>query len=332
MDNIGGTQGDSGGDREVKPIDEIANQGKMDLTKTQPKQNGPRPKLRRFKSGCFRRMRVGWRKAKWHDRVVALATVIIAAVGIGQVIIYHQMKKLMESSAGQTQQLIDAANIQACAATKNAAAAASFSASAGGINEHTGTAVTQFQSLAGATQKAVRQNRELFELDQRPYIALLKTDMLNAPEVGKPVKFQLTLENVGKTVGLNSFEQTRSVVAPAIEIIPPPAPDKVESGLPILPNTPFAFMVDTAPLTKEQMDSITQRKSCIYAGGYVSYHDIFGEFRQTVFCGFYKSGGPPVWSPQQTAVPFCPHNNRIIWSGTETHSDKKGAHITKCEE
>ena len=107
---------------------------------TSARQNEPSPKLNR--SGCWRRIRVDWRRSKLHDKIVAIAALIAVAIAGGQLVVYVQMKRIMNSSSGQTDQLIKAAKIQACSAQKiadasnrNAAAAESFSAGAGGIKK-----------------------------------------------------------------------------------------------------------------------------------------------------------------------------------------------------
>jgi hypothetical protein len=124
MDNADSTQGDSASDTKLIPSDALTEQHKVDHTKTDPDYKSPKPKLNRLK--CWRRIKISWGRTKFHDMVIAGATVVIAAVGIGQLIVYLQMKNIMLSSGHQTQQLIDAANIEASAATKNAEATKQF--------------------------------------------------------------------------------------------------------------------------------------------------------------------------------------------------------------
>ena len=66
-----------------------------------------------------------YRRTNWPEIVTAVLTAVIVLVGLLQWNVYQQQKAIMESSGKQTQQLIDAADIQACAASKNAEAAVS---------------------------------------------------------------------------------------------------------------------------------------------------------------------------------------------------------------
>ncbi|MGA7217318.1 MAG: hypothetical protein WBX38_03335 [Candidatus Sulfotelmatobacter sp.] len=136
MKNADSTGGDSAFNPEASPIEAAEQQRAIDAVKTEPKQHLPRPNLDRTRDVCLRRMRIGWRKARWHDIVVAVATCVIAVVGIGQLVVYLQMKKIMVSSGDQTNKLIGYAESQSHAAQqiadasyRNAAAAESFSKS-----------------------------------------------------------------------------------------------------------------------------------------------------------------------------------------------------------
>jgi hypothetical protein len=172
------------------------------------------------------------------------------------------------------------------------------------------------------------QTKWNFEKENRSSISMIKVDMLNRPEVGQSVGFQITLANSGKMDARNAWEQAVSRVASTLTLNAPAGPNHIESGLTMPAGQPYVVQAKTAPLTQEEMDGITQGKLCIYAFGYVSYWDDFGA-KQSVFCGFYKSG--VTWGPQQTGVGICPHNNRILWSGTETPVSD-GSHTTKCQD
>ncbi len=135
-------------------------------------------------------------RAHWSDLATIGLTVTLVAVGITQACIYYQQKKIMEGSSGQTDQLIKAANIQACAATKISAAADKFSASADKIREETTNAVGELKRAANDSETAMKQNSrnsqraldvsiEASHLDERPWVVGQRFLLSNEPEETK---------------------------------------------------------------------------------------------------------------------------------------------------
>jgi hypothetical protein len=125
-------------------------------------------------------------------------TIVIACIAGIQACIYHQQKRIMESSGHQTQQLIDAANIQACAAQKiadashrNAKAAESFSR----------TAIRQ----ANAVTKQLRLQREVARIEKGG--AMLFISGINFSHEGRRfVKAGVEMKNNGS----NAADQVRA--------------------------------------------------------------------------------------------------------------------------
>ena len=127
MDNIDREQGDPKSDPETPPGNTSPDQHDVDAAKTKTDNESTKRKLY---SSCYRRLKIGWRQlnkewrtAKLHDKIIAGATIVIAVVGILQFIVYWQMKGLMQSSGGQTEQLIASqkkiANLQYAAGSPN---------------------------------------------------------------------------------------------------------------------------------------------------------------------------------------------------------------------
>jgi len=170
--------------------------------------------------------------------------------------------------------------------------------------------------------------KEQFETDQRPYIAMIRADMMNKPEAGQAVNFRMTLQNVGKTAALNSWNQQTWKIARELTVRQIVGPDRVESGIVLLPATPIFIDVTTDPLTEAQMSLLTRSKLCLYAFGYISYKDIFGTTRETSFCSFYSATVP--WSQERPGVSFCPHANCIIWDGAEGSKEEEKIYTSKC--
>ena len=117
MNDKNPAQGNPRSDAESTPSHTIANEHEIDRANANADHESPEPELNRFQR-ILRRMRISWRRTRFHDRLIAGATLVIAIVGILQLIVYFQMKRIMESSGQQTDKLICAANIQASAAEK----------------------------------------------------------------------------------------------------------------------------------------------------------------------------------------------------------------------
>ncbi len=124
------------------------------------------------------------RRANIAEAITGFLTLAIVIVGILQWRVYTQQKGIMESSGKQTTQLIDAANIQACAASRNADAAESFSTSAGiqatafsnaakamtDQVQKLQAGVEQTSKLVTAADTANMNFREALEAQTRPWV------------------------------------------------------------------------------------------------------------------------------------------------------------------
>ena len=146
--------------------------------------------------------------AEW---VAVLVTCVIAVVGILQYNIYRQQKKIMEASSSQTDQLIQAANVQAGAATKvadasdrNAKAAAAFALSADGINTRIIAAEKDFQRMADNAKQAVNVTVEQSRLEQRAWLGLYSPNPNTSPG-GYGLQFNsfALLRNTGRTPAMD---------------------------------------------------------------------------------------------------------------------------------
>jgi len=179
-----------------------------------------------FPIRIWRRFVTWWRdpyrpRGNFPEHMTVVISVVIAVIAFLQWGVYRQQKRIMESSGQQTQQLIDAANIQAGAARKiatasdkNAAAAESFSQSASEINTQTAKAVEQFKRLASATQSAATTAKDTLHISERAYVVF-----------GSPVEnfdkknVQLPIINGGHipsgSVDVVSYEATFSVDNPS---------------------------------------------------------------------------------------------------------------------
>lgn len=152
------------------------------------------------------------------DRWMTILTAIIAVSTLANVIVYWRES---ESAAKQTQNLIDAANIQSSAASKNAGAADRFADSASiqataAKNAAQAMAdqvkklqagVAQTSRLANATEVA---NTNALEAD-RPWVGIFLS--VKDFEVGKTPTYTVTFLNTGKRPAKIALTQTLSVAA-----------------------------------------------------------------------------------------------------------------------
>jgi hypothetical protein len=163
----------------------------------------------------FSGIAVWWRdtrpreRAKWTDVAIAFLTAAIVYFAYG--------------TGAQTDQLIAAANIQACAAQRNADAAASFAVSAAGINTQTAAAVGQFDRIAKDAERSISETQkeatksiktaqhnadrsfaasvQIAQLDERPWIGLVDEKILHFAK-NEPFHMRFTFLNSGKTPAL----------------------------------------------------------------------------------------------------------------------------------
>lgn len=181
-------------------------------------------------------------------KITVFLILVTAAIGGVQARIYYQQKKITESSGQQTQRLIDAANIQACAAQKiadasdrSAAAAKSFSLSAEGIETKTGEAVTQFQHLSSASQHAADTARDTLVIGQRPWIGpeLAPTASLKASANEIRPFLVIAIKNYGLSPALYVSHRMAVQADPKTDV------QKVQDG--------FCQLAESAVITKEHV-------------------------------------------------------------------------------
>jgi hypothetical protein len=157
-------------------------------------------------------------RGNFPEHMTVMVSVVIAIIAFLQYGVYRQQKKIMEGSGQQTEQLIDAANIQAYAAQKiadaskrNATAAESFSGTAtNAVNEfkkaaNESTAAAQRQAKAAeksvteaatAAQNALNTTLYIAQLDQRPWIGF-RQDIIVKFEQDQPFQAVVYLQNTG---------------------------------------------------------------------------------------------------------------------------------------
>ncbi len=258
-----------------------------------------------------------WSKFKtwWHDpfrsrpnpaeHLTVFLTVVIAVVGMLQYSVYRQQKRIMESSGGQTDQLIQQAQIQAAASQRNAVAAEHFAASAGLINKGVSDAVIKLQAQAEkmetarktaelSSRKALDAPIDSSRTDQRAWIDLI----ISAPpafQADQPFSTNAQVKNLGKTPAKNiqmgdafeglsaqttySFDHAKLTMT-RMGMLPPqgPALRPVE----ITPGKPHEI------LGQGRFDAISRGSIVLFYWGLVTYDDVFGIHHWLKFCYIYN--------------------------------------------
>lgn len=105
------------------------------------------------------------------EKLTVLLTLVLAVIGFLQWRVYRQQKAIMESSGQQTQKLIDAANIQAGAATKNAESASVSAKAASDLAGQTKSIAERALTQADATNDLASAARRSADVSQKIYVA-----------------------------------------------------------------------------------------------------------------------------------------------------------------
>ncbi len=250
----------------------------------------------------------------WWKHLMELAAIL---VGVAVAIIYyHQLVAMqgqlnqMEGSGKQTQQLIDAANIQAGAAT-------SFSASADGINTQTKHAVDKFDRMAKASESASRAAArsaaqsernaqaalEAAKVEQRAWVGIVKQDTSGYdPKTGRR-RVLLVFTNTGRTPALKTDICGWSrVPLDTTEHEPPFDQDcttheeflkgevaKTEGGGIVFPGELFDTPYETQPITAITSAMIDAGKEPWFIYGAVWYDDVYNCHHWMKFCLSYHA-------------------------------------------
>jgi hypothetical protein len=271
----------------------------------------------------WRRLKNWWTdphraRGNFPEHLTVFISIVIAVIAGFQWNVYRQQKTIMESGGKQTQQLIDAANIQACAATKSANAAARFATSAEKIDSGIGTAVgklnlqaekldanvreahalaQQAERSAKATEDAVSTARQSLEFQQRPWITL---SFEFSPDVAEgPMSAKGTVKNVGNGPALTTIvfvgSSTQFCGGPngTLPANPPYDPIKtwpaVRILMPTVPDTlqPYDFKID--PFS---MGLVKSGVCALYVYADAQFCDVFHKGHYQHYCGKWVPNTP----------------------------------------
>ena len=253
------------------------------------------------------------------EKITVFLILVTAFIGGVQARIYYQQKTIMEGSSGQTDKLIKVADIQAGAATKNAASAASFAESADGINTQTKLAVNKFDRLAKSSENSITQAKQtldstikLARLEQRAWVAVGKqtlqglTLIVEITNSGKTPAFDVVMGSRAQHWCCDLHAEHRSV---RVE------PEKESKGM-LVPGASVWLVKDMSPslnppstVTPPEVYNPTalpgdwKEKTVHQVIGTVEYRDVFGTPHWTNFC--LRTQG----FPNLDKVNFCDGGN-----------------------
>jgi hypothetical protein len=248
-------------------------------------------------------------RANVAEIITGLLTLAIAVVGLLQWRVYRQQKTIMEKSGEQTDQLIKAANIQACAATQNADSARSMAASAGIQSQATNSidmrikaAEADFQQLAKNATDTLTNTQDSFRRDQRAWLGVVDYHLLKF-DGSVPMEITIDIVNSGKTPAIQ-VDQSTAVVYLGQFVDYPEGPQAFRSsGAPdIPPQGKYIAHVSNDEIAPYWY-GIAHGQIFLYVTGRLTYHDIYTkEAHHTHFC---------LVSSSATFISYCPHGNTM---------------------
>jgi hypothetical protein len=236
--------------------------------------------------------------------VLAGCSILAGVVSGWQAHIASQTLIEIQKSKVDTARIVTASETEASAATKNAAAAASFSSSADGINAQTKLAVEKFERIANASEEGIKANREAAgnalnasidaaRTEQRAWVGIEDVKVTETSE-GSPIGVTVWVRNTGKTPALNLKNVT--IIGRAYP------PDElsdtdfrlVDDGVDfarmpgtLMPGAPVSVPVHTVyPMTAQRLDDIKSGREVLYVWGTIRYEDVFKRTHSTKFCVF----------------------------------------------
>lgn len=222
--------------------------------------------------------------AEW---ITVFLTLVLAGTSILQLRIYRQQKEIMESSGGQTDQLIKAANIQAGAATRNADAASKNADAEDRFAKETVALVKTMNRQSAAQQGQLTLAKEIFEMEHgtplSPEVSLFLLGR-HAPHATVEFRFK-TLEN---------REATNMIVHGSAQFRPRKPPNPLDR-----PTVSTQTCGDIKPTTCTQTDLLAalspevysdyiKGNTTLWAWGHVNYRDDRGVTQVFAFC-YYVS-------------------------------------------
>jgi hypothetical protein len=255
-----------------------------------------------------------------------ILTAVLAVVGVLQWSVYRQQKAIMEASGHQTDQLIDYAAAQACAASQSAQAADRFARSSNELKDKFGVAVGDFekaakqsataaQGSADNAKQAISTAQETFRGEQRAWLNIT-TGIDPITDFTKPPNGVIHITNNGKTPALNvridgHFTPSPKEILDGKLLVHKHGPEYRSVGL-VAPGTVYdSNSMEATPLNVSNPG--VNDTWLVYIWGDITYCDVFKRQHFVRFCGVRKMS--------ETAFIQCLFHNEI--DDQDVHEDCK---------
>jgi hypothetical protein len=265
-----------------------------------------------------------FRRLKIDNQIIAISNVILAATTgvyvVVSILTWITISTNSDTSSKQTKKLIDAANIQACAASRSAAAAEQFSRAADEINANTKIAVQDFAILAKSSEKSIKASQDSAQraldvsiaasrLDERPWVVGNVFQLSNEPENGKMGDVTISVMNTGKTPALDLIPISKPYIWPITMLLPELDISEVTKAKSIGVLAPghvgTGFTSDTLPDKQAALDAYNSGLNYYYVRARIDYSDVNGAKHWTTLCVYHIKGRP------LTEFNYCPDGNDV---------------------
>jgi hypothetical protein len=262
-----------------------------------------------------------WKQTALHNKALVLTGVIVAVgtlFGTGAAIFQVAItRENNHNTSEQVQQLINAANIQARAATNNAEAANKFATSADGINKQAEASVKEVRKLADEAKQSSNTAKRALDASSRAWIAPSNAYFTSEIAKNVPLSFEVQYRNIGKSPALdvhptwtlqkvpgskfddNTFNAFIETGSGCRNLKLAPGADVIYSDLP----DPYKLIFDTH-LPGWVDDDILAGRAAIVLQMCFAYGTM-AQVHHTSFCYFYRVG----MSPPNKQMNICTAGN-----------------------
>jgi hypothetical protein len=181
-----------------------------------------------------------------------------------------------------------AVSFGSCNASWQSATAAQRSA---GATEQSAIANQQNVATAkAALDAAIERDRR----DQRAWIGMRDTRLVNPVQAGQPITISTQLQNTGKTPALDvRIPLKRGIVEPPnLASFEVPADDRLQSQVYLVSPTESQtalFRISGVHVTEEVAAAVNEGKAPLYLYGVLTYKDVFDHSRRTRVCVMFRN-------------------------------------------
>lgn len=270
-----------------------------------------------------------WRqRPEWTDKAIVFLTLIIAAVGVAQTVIFSKQWKEMHSGGVDTHDLAvaakaqaDEAKVQADRATESAQymrqladQALAQAKATNRLAAEAGKSAEYARQLANTTSSELQTMQATAKNDQRAWVGQ-QNAVLTTYELGKVITITVNLSNTGRSPARHiTYTATAGIFD--IKSVPPFAldiPNPAWTGTSSIPPQGGYQIEVTTPnvLDQDAKDPIDRRDRVVWAWGTIHYEDIFGDGHITQFCAYSLDTTKNREAPKQGMLMHnCPSGNR----------------------